>query len=67
MGKFQGFQRESPLFMDKPRYKKIGYARASSATSKFGLEAQVAQLKAGKCDQIFSEVISTQVKDSDRP
>tara|TARA_B100000214_G_scaffold358617_1_gene319281 strand:- start:405 stop:566 length:162 start_codon:yes stop_codon:yes gene_type:complete len=53
--------------MDKPRYKKIGYARASSAISKFGLEAQVAQLKADKCDQIFSEVISTQVKDSDRP
>ncbi len=53
--------------MDRPKYKKIGYARASSATSKFGLESQVAALKADGCDQIFSEVISTQVKDSDRP
>ncbi len=53
--------------MDKPNYKQIGYARASSATSKFGLESQVAALKEDGCDQIFSEVISTQVKDSDRP
>ena len=57
----------SPLFMDKPKYKKIGYARASSATSKLGLESQVAQLKADGCNQIFSEVISTKVQDSDRP
>ena len=53
--------------MDKPKYKKIGYARASSATSKFGLEAQVAALLGDGCDQIFKEVISTQVKDSERP
>ena len=53
--------------MDRPKYKKIGYARSSSATSKFGLEAQCSQLKADGCDQIFSEVISTQVKDSERP
>ena len=53
--------------MDKPKYKKIGYARASSATSKFGLESQIAALKADGCDQIFSEVISTKVQDSDRP
>ena len=53
--------------MDRPKYKKIGYARASSATSKFGLESQIAALKADGCDQIFSEVISTKVQDSDRP
>ena len=53
--------------MDKPKYKKIGYARASSATSKLGLESQVSQLKADGCNQIFSEVISTKVQDSDRP
>ena len=53
--------------MDRPKYKKIGYARASSATSKFGLESQVAALKEHGCDQIFQEVISTKVKDSERP
>tara|TARA_Y100001968_G_scaffold200580_1_gene184118 strand:+ start:262 stop:501 length:240 start_codon:yes stop_codon:yes gene_type:complete len=52
--------------MDRPKYKKIGYARASSANSKFGLESQVAQLKEDGCDQIFKEVISTKVKDSER-
>ena len=53
--------------MDQPKYEKIGYARASSTTSKFGLESQIAALQADGCDQIFSEVISSQVKDSDRP
>ena len=53
--------------MDRPKYKKIGYARASSASSKFGLEAQVAALLEDGCDQIFQEVISTKVKDSERP
>ena len=53
--------------MDKPTYKQIGYARASSASSKFGLEAQVAALKEAGCDQIFQETISTKVKDTDRP
>ena len=53
--------------MDQPKYEKIGYARASSITSKFGLESQIAALQADGCDQIFSEVISSQVKDSDRP
>tara|TARA_B100001996_G_scaffold370189_1_gene344332 strand:+ start:209 stop:853 length:645 start_codon:yes stop_codon:yes gene_type:complete len=67
LGKFKGFQRESPLFMDRPKYKKIGYARSSSSTSKFGLEAQVAALVEDGCDQIFQEVISTKVKDSERP
>ena len=67
MTKFQGFQRSHPLLMDKPTYKQIGYARASSATSKFGLEAQVAALKEAGCDQIFQETISTKVKDTDRP
>ena len=53
--------------MDRPKYKKIGYARSSSSTSKFGLEAQVAALLEDGCDQIFQEVISTKVKDSERP
>ena len=53
--------------MDRPKYKKIGYARSSSSTSKFGLEAQVAALVEDGCDQIFQEVISTKVKDSERP
>ena len=53
--------------MDRPKYKKIGYARSSSSTSKFGLEAQVAALVEVGCDQIFQEVISTKVKDSERP
>ena len=67
MTKFQGFQRSHPLLMDKPTYKQIGYARASSASSKFGLEAQVAALRDAGCDQIFQETISTKVKDTDRP
>ena len=67
MSRFQGFHRSSPLLKSKPKYEKIGYARASSATSKFGLEAQVAQLKEEGCNQIFFEVISTKVKDSERP
>ena len=66
MGKFKGFQRESPLFMGRSKYKKIGYARSSSSTSKFGLEAQVAALLEDGCDQIFQEIISTKVKDSER-
>ena len=53
--------------MDRPKYKKIGYARSSSSTSKFGLEAQVAALLEDGCDQIFQEVISTKLKDSERP
>ena len=53
--------------MDKPTYKQIGYARASSSSSKFGLEAQVAALREAGCDQIFQETISTRVKDIDRP
>ena len=53
--------------MDKPKYKKIGYARASSASSKFGLESQVAQLQEHGCHEVFSEVISSKVKDVDRP
>jgi len=53
--------------MNKPNYKKIGYARSSSATSKFGLESQISQLQQDGCDEIFSEVISTKVKDTDRP
>ena len=67
MTRFQGFQRSHPLLMDKPTYKQIGYARASSASSKFGLEAQVAALKEAGCDQILQETISTKVKDTDRP
>ena len=53
--------------MDKPTYKQIGYARASSTSSKFGLEAQVAALKEAGCDPIFQETISTKVKDTDSP
>ena len=67
MGRFQGFRRDSPLFMDKPKYKQIGYARASSASSKFGLESQCKALKDAGCDEVFSETISTQVKDTERP
>ena len=67
MTKFQGFQRSHPLLMDKPTYKQIGYARANSASSKFGLEAQVAALKEAGCDQIFQESISAKVKGTDRP
>ena len=52
--------------MDKPTYKQIGYARASSASSKFALEAQVAALKEAGCDRIYQEVISTKGKDTDR-
>ena len=53
--------------MDRPKYKKIGYARSSSSTSKFRLEVQVAALVEDGCDQIFKEVISTKVQHSDRP
>ncbi len=53
--------------MDRTKYKTIGYARASTSTSKFGLEAHVAALVEDGCDQIFKEVISRQVKDSERP
>ncbi len=59
------FQRKEPLFSEKPQYKSIGYARAS--TSGQTKEGQVADLKKEGCCVVFEESISTRVKDKECP
>ena len=65
MGKFQKHKFERPSFMDKPNYKSIGYARVS--TSGQTTEGQVADLNKEGCCVVFQEIISTRVKEKQRP
>jgi DNA invertase Pin-like site-specific DNA recombinase len=37
----------------------LGYARSSTAHQKFGLEAQIEELRAAGCTRIFSETVSS--------
>jgi DNA invertase Pin-like site-specific DNA recombinase len=37
----------------------IGYARTSTADQKAGLEAQMAELKAADCEELFVEQVSS--------
>ena len=65
MGKFQKHKFERPSFMDKPTYKSIGYARVS--TSGQTTDLQVSDLKKEGCCVVFQEIISTRVKEKQRP
>jgi DNA invertase Pin-like site-specific DNA recombinase len=38
---------------------KVGYARTSTSEQKAGLEAQVAELKAAGCEELFEEQVSS--------
>ncbi len=51
--------------MDKPNYKSIGYARVS--TSGQTTETQVADLRKEGCCDVFQEIMSTRVKEKQRP
>ena len=51
------FQREKPLFRDKPEYKCIGYARQST-NKQISIGAQVEELKKAGCVVVFQETVS---------
>ena len=59
------FQRDKPLFSERPKYKSIGLARVS--TSSQSVDAQVIALKEEGCVVVFEEKISTRFRNSDRP
>ena len=52
------FQREKPLFRDKPEYKCIGYARQST-NKQISIGAQVEELKKAGCVVVFQETVSS--------
>ena len=56
------FQREKPLFRDKPEYKSIGYARQSSQKQS-SIGAQVQDLKNAGCVVVLQETISSANKE----
>ena len=56
------FQREKPLFRDRPEYKSIGYARQST-TNQISIGAQVEELKKAGCVVVFQETVSSANKD----
>ena len=58
------FQREKPLFRDKPEYKCIGYARQST-NKQISIGAQVEELKKAGCVVVFQETVSS--ADKSRP
>ena len=58
------FQREKPLFRDKPEYKCIGYARQST-NKQISIGAQVEELKKAGCVVVFQETVSS--ADKTRP
>ena len=37
----------------------VGYARTSTTEQKFGLEAQIDELKSSGCEKVFSEQVSS--------
>ena len=59
------FQRHSPLFSERKKYKSIGLARVSTASQ--SLDSQVSALKEQGCSVVFEEVISTRYKNVQRP
>jgi len=56
------FQREKPLFSERPEYKSIGYARQSSL-KQISISAQVDELKKAGCVVVFSETVSSANKE----
>ena len=50
------FQREKPLFRDRPEYKTIGYARQST-NKQISIGAQVEELKKAGCLAVFQETV----------
>ena len=51
------FQREKPLFTERPEYKSVGYARQSSS-KQISISAQVDELKKAGCVVVFQETVS---------
>ena len=58
------FNRQTPLFRKRPRYKSIGYAR-QSANKKISIDSQVEELKKAGCIVVFQEPLSN--KNKERP
>ena len=56
------FQREKPLFRDRPEYKSIGYARQST-NKQISIGAQVEALKSDGCVVVFQETTSSASKE----
>ena len=56
------FQREKPLFSERPEYKSIGYARQSSS-KQLSISAQVDELKKAGCVVVFQETVSSANKE----
>ena len=52
------FQREKPLFRDRPEYKCIGYARQST-NKQISIGAQHEELKKAGCVVVFQETVSS--------
>ena len=52
------FQREKPLFRDRPEYKTIGYARQST-NKQISIGAQVEELKKAGCVVVFQETVTS--------
>ena len=56
------FQREKPLFRDRPEYKSIGYARQST-NKQISIGAQVEELREAGCLVVFQETVSSANKE----
>ena len=56
------FQREKPLFRDRPQYKSIGYARQST-NKQISIGAQIEELKKAGCLIVFQETVSSANKE----
>ena len=56
------FQREKPLFRDRPQYKSIGYARQST-NKQISIGAQIEELKKAGCLIVFHETVSSANKE----
>ena len=58
------FNRQTPLFRKRPRYKSIGYAR-QSANKQISVDSQVEELKKAGCAVVFQEPLTK--KNKERP
>ena len=56
------FKREKPLFIDRPDYKTIGYARQST-NKQISIDAQVEELMRAGCLVVFKETVSSTKKE----